>query len=293
MDGPTIESDEQRQKHRDGLAMLRSVQERSPGVPFVLPERPPAEGNLQKAFERAADFSDEREKAKAAERERLRRRGLVSQLAKDLGRRDGPELATLDRFEAWRQEVESVKNRVQGLITSLPAMTERGEGIIWFGSVGSGKDHLQAALLYEAARQGISCRRFVGSDFFGRLRDGMIEETKEAAVIMEFTKPQIVAISDPAPPSGVLTSFRIEFLWRLINQRYEAKRPTWMTLNATGISEIEDILSSQTWDRLQDQAELIECSWPSYRERNREQRTATRKPAVERTPVLTAAAAGV
>jgi DNA replication protein DnaC len=204
-----------------------------------------------------------------ARKEKLKRGKLFEQISKDFGFRYSPDRATLENFRATLPAQKEVKRRMEEISKSLPAMVESGRGIIWFGGVGTGKDHLQAAVLYEAARLGISCRRLNGQDFFGTIRDRMSDGQKEEEIIRKFTEPQILAISDPIPPANELSAFRLEILYRLVNRRYEAMRPTWITMNALSIEECENFLGSQVWDRLQESGELVPCLWASHREKNR------------------------
>jgi DNA replication protein DnaC len=190
---------------------------------------------------------------------------FVKTLLGDLGYRYSPERASLDTFKVDFQEQHAVINRLAQF--DISTMTGNGSGIIFIGSVGTGKDHLMAALLYEAANRGINTRHLAGQDFYGAIRDRMDTGEKEEKIIACYERPRLLAISDPAPPVGELSAWRMELLYRLIDRRYRNLKPTWVTLNARTREEAEKKLSSQVWDRLQDRAEIVECFWPSYRER--------------------------
>jgi DNA replication protein DnaC len=208
----------------------------------------------------------EHEKARNERQEQRRRIALVETIAKDLGLRYSRERTSLDLFETKSPQQEAVKKLVLEIGHRLPVMTERGEGVVLYGTVGSAKDHLMAALLYQAAETGITCRRINGQDFFGRVRDSMDDHGEsERKILDELSTPQVLAISDPIPPANSLSDFRLELLYRLVNRRYEMLRPTWATMNVESPEEADQLLSSQTWDRLQEGAELIACFWPSHR----------------------------
>lgn len=199
---------------------------------------------------------------------RARARSL-QRIAADLGPRYAPTRANLARFVRYHAAQDQALKRLGDFCGQLRGRTEAGEGLVLYGAVGTGKDHLLAALLYQAADHGFFCRWFSGQDLYGRVRDRMDEGLAEDGLLRELTEPAVLAVSDPTPPAGPLSNFRLEFLGRLIDRRYRALKPTWMTLNALDAADAEAKLSSPVWDRLQESAELVPCFWPSYRERKR------------------------
>lgn len=246
------------------LADLRKKQSQAP--PHTVPRLP--NSDFSKTIDRAR-VNDNAQAEADARQEKARRFKLFDELSKDYGFRYSPQRCTLDRFRATLPAQIEVKKRMVEISATLPAMVEAGQGIIWFGPCGTGKDHLMAALGYSAARQGITCRRQNAQDFFGMMRDRITDGQKEEEVIRKFSEPHILAISDPVPPANELSAFRLEILYRLVNRRYEAMRPTWITLNATSEDQADSLLSKPVWDRLQESAVLIPCFWPSHREKNR------------------------
>jgi hypothetical protein len=56
-------------------------------------------------------------------------------------------------------------------------------------------------------------------------------------------------------------------LFRLVEERYVARRSTWMTVNRSTRKQLDRDLTPQVFDRLQERCELLKCVWPSYRER--------------------------
>jgi DNA replication protein DnaC len=192
----------------------------------------------------------------------------TAKLAGQLGARYGPGLATLERFEVYdppRQE--PVLRRMQEFAASIG---HQGRGLVLFGPVGTGKDHLLAALLYRAVAAGLSCLWQSGMDLYGSFRDRMGEAPEEES-LRRLCSPDVLGLSDPTPPANELTAWRLELLYRIIDRRYRALKATWITLNARDTAQAESKLGSQVWDRLQEGAMVVPCFWPSYRERNRSQ----------------------
>jgi DNA replication protein DnaC len=202
--------------------------------------------------------------------EERRRNGLVWTLAAQLGRRYTPDRACLDRYEVYHPAQREVLNRVRGLMGQWPKRLEDGDGLVFYGTVGTGKDHLMAALLYHAAgAHGFSCAWINGLELYARFRDAIARAGKETekAILARLVAPQILAIADPLPPSGGPTSWNLQQLYRLVDRRYSARRPTWVSLNVDSVEDADRMLTEPIFDRLRESAEIFPCFWPSYRER--------------------------
>lgn len=155
----------------------------------------------------------------------------------------------------------------------LPARVAEGRGLVLLGPPGTGKDHLMTALLKAATLgHGIDAEWVNGQDLFGAHRDRIGAEEPEAALVAKLARPAILAISDPAPPltegskGGALSDYAAQFLYRVIDARYSALKPTWLTLNVASGKEAAKRLGPQTVDRIADGALVLKCEWPSYRQ---------------------------
>lgn len=196
-------------------------------------------------------------------------------LAKDLGRRYTEDRCNLDNYRIYDDRQRETFAKVKALVKDLPALIKAGRGIILFGSVGSGKDHLLAALLYAAADHDTSfltggpagCRWVNGQTFFGQMRDRMDSGDSEVVAFRELVKPAVLALSDPLPPVGSLTPWNLTQLGWLVDERYRELRSTWLAFNALNPADAEAKLSSPLWDRLHENAVVLPCFWPSFRER--------------------------
>ncbi len=212
---------------------------------------------------------EEMEKRRAAYHADFVRRecdAAIRQLAGELGPRYSPTSATLDRFNVYHPAQKPILERLRALATRLPEVVAEGRGIILYGAVGTGKDHLLAALLYLAAGAGVGCRWLNGQEAYGTMRDRMDKGLEEEEFFRGLCSPQVLAISDPVPPVGTPSAWNISQLYRLFDRRYRLLRPTWVSLNAKTPEDVEHHLSAPLWDRLRHGAELFPCFWPSYRQ---------------------------
>lgn len=184
----------------------------------------------------------------------------------------GPRYAncSLDNFELSadafvRQKQASVLAKVRGYAADLRDRTRDGVGLGLIGRVGTGKDFLQSALMLEAIRSGLRVEWRDGMALAREFRGVIDGDESETQTISRLTGCDILAISDPVPPTGNLSAFLKEKLFAVVDERYRNQRPTWWTLNAQNRAEAEERLSIQVVDRLTDGALCIVCDWPSYR----------------------------
>ena len=239
---------------------------------------PPGTGNFAELFPDLAKRIEERQQwaerngaareANDRHRREVETAESVAKLARRLGARYSPDRVSLDRFETHHPAQPPVLARVRAIALGVGEFVASGRGLVLYGSVGTGKDHLLAALLYAASAAGLSADWTNGLEMLGIFRDAMGSDELEGSLIARFAGPAVLGIRDPLPPVGESSSWRTETLYRVLDARYRRMRPTWMTLNVISIDEADRALSAPVFDRLRDDAELLRCFWPSYRERN-------------------------
>lgn len=192
---------------------------------------------------------------------------IRNEVATELGLRYSPALASFESFKCDRQDQSRVLNRLKSYAATINNNISAGRNMILYGPVGTGKDHLLAALLYAAADACIASKWVNGLDLYGSWRDQIDAGTSESEMVKRFAEYPVLAISDPIPPAGTPSAWNVGQLYRIVDARYRAMRPMWLTLNSAGDSDSESALSAPVFDRLKHNAEIIECRWPSYRER--------------------------
>lgn len=149
-----------------------------------------------------------------------------------------------------------------------------GAGLVLYGPRGTGKDHLLVAVAYHAIKEsGLRVHWENGVDMFAEVRRAVGNESKQTveSIVRMLSRCDVLAISDPLPPSGTLTEFQQEFLVRVIDRRYSNRLPTWITVNVANRGELETRLSAPIADRLLEWATTVYCNWPTHRKTLREQ----------------------
>ena len=173
---------------------------------------------------------------------------------------------SLDNFRCRNKFQQAVIDGLREYATDIPTRYKLGEGLVLFGTVGTGKDHLATAMLRTACDVGLTVGWINGQDWFGRLRDRMDTGEQEADEMRRLTLPQVLLVSDPLPPVGSLTQYQVTMLYRLVDERYNASKLTFTTLNVGDDEEADKAIGATTWDRLCHGAWKIHCSWASYRQ---------------------------
>ena len=178
--------------------------------------------------------------------------------------------ARLSNFEHYHPAQEQVTDALLAYAEQLPQRVKLGQSIVLYGTVGTGKDHLLAAMIRAACINGLRPAWVNGLDLYGDIRDRMDQEgSRESTLVRSLAAPDILCVSDPLPPKGGgVTEFQATMLYRIIDRRYRDSRPTWITMNVLDGSEAEQRLGAAIVDRLRDNGGLcLPCCWPSYRKR--------------------------
>jgi DNA replication protein DnaC len=217
---------------------------------------------------------EEQQKRFEAAQEKQRRTRMVESLAADMGPRYSPSRVSLDTFQTEGGKDGKAQSlviiRLREIAAKLDAWVADGRGLVFIGSVGTGKDHLAAALLYHAASAfGLTCKWVNGRATFQASRDAMSSDKTEADLLRPLMSPTILCVSDPVPVGAALTPWNADLLYRVVDERYRHCRPTWLTLNVKNAEEADQRLTAPVWDRLRDQAEIVACFWDSYRRERR------------------------
>lgn len=162
------------------------------------------------------------------------------------------------------KQIEAVK-KLDGYIANVADNVRSGNGVIVFGSRGTGKDHLAVSVCREAIRAGFEVAWVNGMSFFGSVRDSMGTKATEESLVQSLLSPDLLYVSDPLPPTGSLTEFQQSILFRVLDGRYSALKPCIVTVNVSSGKELDERLGASNADRLRDGATAIFCDWPSYR----------------------------
>ena len=174
--------------------------------------------------------------------------------------------ASLDSFEVQHHSQREVVGHIRDYMFEIEQRVASGSGLFLIGPPGTGKDHLVVAVLFAAIDKGLNALWVDGMELFAGARDNIDTAKTEASWLSTYTKPDLLAISDPVPPLGsVKEGFQLATLFSIIDRRYRDMRPTLMTLNVGDRDEAEKRMAPNIVDRLAHGALVLRCDWPSHR----------------------------
>lgn len=206
-----------------------------------------------------------------SEAEKSERVRLWKSIVAERGRRY--ERCQLNEFKTGEDEHRKARRDALTKVSDFCVRIESGDAkanLIFAGPSGSGKDHLMFYVLRFAVMHcGVRASWVDGQRLFSELRDGITQGRTEREILLEHIKADVLAMSDPVPPSGQLSDHQRNTLYRLIDERYSQCRPIWMTVNAANAKELDERMGVQLVDRLLHDAVAVNCYWPSYRRSRR------------------------
>lgn len=192
----------------------------------------------------------------------------VIQRLKSLKERRGVRYAncSFDNYVIKNDEQRIIVEALKAHANSLDCL-ERN--VLLVGPKGTGKDHLLMALARAIAARFAECPVWMNGielqELFRAEATGSFKTKIYRGFDDDERTTKIFWVSDPLPLTGALTEFQQTALFGVIDHRYSAMLPTWMTLNVADSQEAEMRMGAQNVDRLQHDALILACNWESYR----------------------------
>jgi DNA replication protein DnaC len=170
-----------------------------------------------------------------------------------------------DNFEAKSKAMRDVRDACQAIGENVAVELDAGRSVVLAGPVGTGKDHLMAAMLREVVKAARDCQRINGSDLAGQCRDIIGGHTSESEFLQRWASLDLLALSDPDGTKEKATDYYADWLYRIVDYRYRLRKSVWITINASSGREIAERIGERTWDRIQHEATIIRTDWQTHR----------------------------
>lgn len=204
-----------------------------------------------------------------AESERDRRIQNWGRVAEKVGRRYAT--CNFSNFEICLTDPEIAQRQADAMMrcrdycADIKDRVAAGVGVILFGTTGTGKDHLLTAMMLGACRAGFQVDWHNGERLMRELWDARFDEHRSASFIESIARPKVLAISDILPWAGELSQDESRFVGEILDVRYRALKPTWLTLNVANREELDRRLGPIVTRRFVDEAMSIGCMWPKWK----------------------------
>jgi len=203
--------------------------------------------------------------------------------------------ATFDEFETPYPGQARLRDALLDYAAQVDENIQAGRNIIVTGPAGTGKDHALVCLARRVIERspivkGGACYLrgepcYAGDEvfhkqhiayeptwenvqlWFARLRATFGKDTEETEndLVDSLIAAPVLVLSDLARPTGVLSDFQADAIYRVVEERSSRGRPTWVSVNVATGQEADGRITPQVADRLRAGALILRCNWPSLR----------------------------
>jgi len=209
---------------------------------------------------RIAEINSECEEIEKKERRRIEVNRLIK--TSHLGRRF--KNRTFDTFEINEQNKAAFQISYD-YASNFKEYEKEGKGLLYTGTVGTGKTHLAAAIANHLIKEKVIPVKFGNvTTLLSEIRstyNGVTEAT-EGDVIRKLSTVNLLIIDDLGKEN--VTDWTNSMIYTIINNRYENYKPLIVTTNL-GLGELEDAIGIATLSRLIEMCEGVKVDGVDYR----------------------------
>ena len=178
-------------------------------------------------------------------------------------------IATFDNFQV-RKENERHLQLAQNYCRKFQIMYEQNQGLLFYGTVGTGKSYTAACIANYLLERKVS----VVMTSFVRILQEMkgFDKEREESFTNRLNSARFLIIDDLGAERS--TDYALEKVYGIIDSRYRAKKPLILTTNLTlqQMQNTTDIRYERIYDRIFEMCYPIEFSGTSWRKRQAFQR---------------------
>jgi DNA replication protein DnaC len=172
---------------------------------------------------------------------------------------------TLDCYKATNAGQKRALAFMTEYAEQFSLVSETGRSAILCGLPGTGKTHLAIGAALHIMRTGKLAAFTTVQRMIRRLKDSWRKDSEESEsdVIGMLVYPDLLIIDEIGVQFG--SDFEKNFMFDLLNERYEKRKPTILLSNLTA-TEIKAFLGERVYDRLkEDGGQCVSFDWSSHR----------------------------
>ena len=182
---------------------------------------------------------------------------------------DAFQTATFENFQV-RKENENHLKMAKNYCEKFQIMYERNQGLLFYGTVGTGKSYTAACIANFLLERNISV---VMTSFVRILQELQgFDREREEAFSNRLNNVRLLIIDDLGAERS--TDYALEKVYGIIDSRYRAKKPLILTTNLTlqQMQNTTDIRYERIYDRIFEMCYPMEFTGVSWRKRQAFQR---------------------
>ena len=212
---------------------------------------------------------EEEERRKAMERiERLRNSSLIDDKLKDA------------RLKTFQKDTDNQKvfTLAERYVQRFDEMYEKRQGILFWGTVGTGKSYTAACIANELLDRTIPV---VMTSFVKILQNIQGNQEEEKVIMSRLNDAKLLLIDDLGTERN--TDYALEKVYNIIDSRYRSGKPLILTTNMTlkEMQETTDIRYKRIYDRIFEMCFPVRVSGRSWREKEAAKRFDSMKKLME------------
>lgn len=178
---------------------------------------------------------------------------------------------TFENFDAMKRDQMTAYTIAKKYARDFGEIKEDGQGLYFFGSNGTGKTHLAAAICLELMPKGTGVIFRTFADLLGDIKATFDSDRTEAEVLKAYTDADLLIIDDLGKEQ--CTDWAITQLFNIVNNRYEDCKPIVITANYS-IEELEQVLVPKGYNddkvkaivsRLRETCKPVPMIWKDHR----------------------------
>jgi DNA replication protein DnaC len=172
--------------------------------------------------------------------------------------------ATISGYAVSVPEQQVIVDRCRWYLDTWAERKKLGTSMLFIGRPGTGKSHLACAIARNVMRLGDRALYTTVSAFTRAVRETYNGGKRtESQVLESYASPALLVLDEIGATAG--SDHERQMLFELVNQRYEARRPTLLVSNLNA-DEVRLFLGERIMDRLRDGGgKLLRCDWESFR----------------------------
>lgn len=165
-------------------------------------------------------------------------------------------------YSVKHAEQKRIVNRLINCANNIGDFVDQQIGLVLYGKIGTGKDHLACTLLRYAAQNGYKARWVQGTDLYEMSSRSWKNGTRP---LRQYIAADCLLISDPVFARN-WSEAKAETLAKVVRGRYDAGKATWITNNANELGWLQKMCVPDVFDRLTERAVVEYCNWTSVRQ---------------------------